>query len=125
SWAGLPEAFESSFDTILDAKDGLYLFRDAKYVLYSKGGDLPRPYDRTALSYEIVRLTTSTAHKLNERLLEGGIGALLDQRTQEYDEVPAFSTEIANETTIHVNKRRVPEEQLPASTHLDFDSANG
>ncbi|MGH3877646.1 MAG: hemopexin repeat-containing protein [Actinophytocola sp.] len=133
NWGGLPVAFASTIDSMLDSVDGLFVFKGGEYVRYDKDAgtdtaddtDPVRPYDRTALMYEIVRLTTGTAHKLNERLLTGGVAALLHPRTQEYDEVPTFSTTFSNDTTIQVNGDRVDESQVPTSTHLDFDSANG
>jgi hypothetical protein len=125
NWGGLPAAFESTFDTVLDGANDLYVFLNNEYVGYDKNAAVRKPYDRSALRYEIVRLTTGTAHKLNVKLLEGGVAALLDPLTQEYDEVPAFSTEYSNETTIRVREEKVEEAQLPTSTHLDFGSANG
>ena len=35
------------------------------------------------------------------------------------------STTVSNDTTIQINAARVDESQVPTSTHLDFDSANG
>jgi hypothetical protein len=125
SWGGLPQGFTTRFDSVLDGGKDLYLFYGSEFVQYPKHVPVPRPYVRATQPYEIVRLTTSTAHKLNEKLLIGGMSTLLDPRTQEFDEVPALSTESSGETTIHVHSDRVAAERLPASTHLDFDSANG
>ncbi|MBP2329129.1 hypothetical protein JOF56_009514 [Kibdelosporangium banguiense] len=124
-WGGLPRGFDVRFDSVLDGGTQLYLFYGSEYVQYAKHVPVPRPYNRATQPYEVVRLTTSTAHKLNEKLLIGGVSALLDPRTQEFDEVPACSTKFSGETTIHVRSTRVTEDRLPASTHLDFDSANG
>src|SRR6185436_19260582 len=90
-----------------------------------RGVPLTLPYEQSAARYEIVRLTSGTAVTLNQRLLAGGVAAVLDTATQETDETPAFDTRRSAATVIQVQRGRVDEEHLPVSSHLDFDSANG
>lgn len=124
SWDGLPATEGIGFDTVLDGKSSLYLFTGANYVSYSKSAAVQRPLERATLPYQIERLTTSTAARLNQALLAGGVPALLDLRTQETDELPAFSFDHADANTIRLQADKVFTD-LPDSTHLDFQSANG
>ena len=85
------------------------------------------------IKFDIIRLTTSTGYKLNERLFKGGIDALLNLKSQQIDETPRFvriggpSKEKVDpkheSTTIKANYDRV--NQIPVASHLDFNSANG
>nr|WP_062339390.1 hemopexin repeat-containing protein [Herbidospora sakaeratensis] len=130
-WDGLPERLTGAMET----PDGLYLFIEGdpgadgtgpgQYLFTPAGAAVQRPYRLGTLKHEIVRLTTSTAYKLNQRLLAGGVAALLDTATQETDELPAFDTRTSDSTTIRVREERVVEELLPGRSHLDFHSANG
>ena len=70
-------------------------------------------------------MTSGSAVTLNQRLLAGGVAAVLDTATQETDETPAFDTGRSAATVIQVNRDRVDDGHLPVSSHLDFDSANG
>jgi hypothetical protein len=124
SWGELPADFATEFTGVLDSED-LYLFLGANYFRYPTTIMIPRPFERAALPLEIVRLTTSTAAGLNQRLLAGGVTALLDPVSQELDERPAFSTERSERNTIQLRADRVVASRLPASLHLDFQSANG
>ncbi|MFC7384863.1 Tc toxin subunit A-related protein [Sphaerisporangium rhizosphaerae] len=121
NWGDLPEVITGAMET----KTGVILFNDTQYAVYPKSAAIDRPYEFTELPHDIVRLTTSTAYKLNQRLLAGGVPALLDTSTQETDELPAFDTEISDATTIRVHLNRVKPEWLPGRSHLDFTSANG
>ncbi|MFI9556382.1 Tc toxin subunit A-related protein [Nonomuraea endophytica] len=124
NWRSLPAGPISG---VLDAENLLYVFSGESYAAYPKGVPIPRPYEWAALPHEIVRLTSSTAYELNRRLLVGGVPALLDPETQEIDELPAFSAEpkdASTATTIKVKGEVFPS-GVPASTHLDFQSANG
>ncbi|NUT41666.1 MAG: hypothetical protein HOV86_16940 [Thermoactinospora sp.] len=122
NWGGLPAGWETGMDGVLDAGD-LYLFTGAKYVTYA-AGTFQRPYEIAALPHEVIRLTSSTAYKLNKTLLEGGVPALLSPSIQELDELPAFSTGDSDPTTIKVTASAA-EQGVPTSSHLDFNSGNG
>ncbi|WP_217370986.1 Tc toxin subunit A-related protein [Nonomuraea antri] len=121
NWGGLPAGITGALETA----DDVYFFLGDQFAAYPKGGAIPRPYEYTEVPHDIVRLTTSTAYKLNQRLLAGGVPALLDTATQETDELPAFDTGHSDAVTIRVRAERVKEEWLPGRSHLDFTSANG
>ncbi|NUP65612.1 MAG: hypothetical protein HOW71_25960 [Nonomuraea sp.] len=121
NWGELPSGITGALETGTD----VYLFVGDQYAVYAKGGNLPRPYEYTEVPYDIIRLTTSTAYKLNQRLLAGGVPALLDTYTQETDELPAFDTGGSDAVTIKVREERVKKAWLPGRSHLDFTSANG
>src|SRR5690606_37512869 len=112
------------FTGVLDAASHLYLFREGAYLAYPNDVPDVRPYEFAMLPRELIRLTTSTAYKLNQRLLAGGIPALLTPETQETNELPAFSLDRSDPTTVMVRRGRVAAEHLPVSSHLDFQSAN-
>ncbi|MBO3748340.1 hypothetical protein J5X84_19880 [Streptosporangiaceae bacterium NEAU-GS5] len=121
NWGEFPDGITGAMET----DSGVHLFKDTEFALYPKTTAIDRPYEFTDLPHDIVRLTTSTAYKLNQRLLSGGVPALLDTYTQETDELPAFDTELSDATTIRVIADRVRPEWLPGRSHLDFTSANG
>ncbi|WP_308169925.1 hemopexin repeat-containing protein [Acrocarpospora catenulata] len=123
NWGGLPAGWETGLDGVLDSTD-LYLFMGAKYVTYVSSPKVQRPYEIAALPHEVIRLTSSTAYKLNKTLLEGGVPALLSPYIQELDELPAFSTRVSNTTTIRVTDSAAAQ-GVPTSSHLDFNSSNG
>ncbi|QQQ78159.1 hypothetical protein IOD16_06715 [Saccharothrix sp. 6-C] len=127
NWGDLPEDFAAEFTGLLDSESDrhLYLFLGAGYLAYPTTIGVPRPFERAALPIEVVRLTTSTAAQLNQRLLAGGVAALLDPAGQELDERPAFRTDRSERNTIQVRADRVVANRLPAGAHLDFESANG
>ncbi|MEV0388436.1 hemopexin repeat-containing protein [Nonomuraea sp. NPDC050643] len=118
NWVGLPKGF----DGVLDAKAGLTFFTGEHHLAYPRAA--AAPYELATLPREIVRLTTSTAYMLNQRLLAGGLGALLSPETQEFNELPAFSHDVSGPTTVKVRRGRVADEHLPVASHLDFQSAN-
>ena len=122
SVTNLPSSFLDGFDAALSADGSLYLFKSDQYVRLS--GDL-LPQLVTSLKYDIVRLTTSTAARLNRELFLGGVERLLSLRTQEVADTPGFSATTSSPTTIHVNADRVNIDALPPGDHLDFGSANG
>ncbi|WP_232664458.1 hemopexin repeat-containing protein [Pseudonocardia sp. TRM90224] len=126
-WGDLPEGFPAEFTGVLDSETDrhLYLFFGPHYRRYPAGVPVPRPFERAAQKVELVRLTTSTAAQLNQRLLAGGVGAMLDPTSQEIDELPAFSTDRTGRNTIQIDPDRVEATRLPAGDHLDFHSANG
>ncbi|MEU0561553.1 hemopexin repeat-containing protein [Dactylosporangium sp. NPDC006015] len=119
AWGELP-----AFDSALTSSTGLYMFVGDTYLPHDQTLEPPRPYERTALPFEIVRLTTGTASDLNRKLLSGGMPALLDLSTQETDEV-AFSTDPLDVKAIRVKPELVDPDRLPSGSHLDFRSANG
>ncbi|GAA0994539.1 hypothetical protein GCM10009555_087220 [Acrocarpospora macrocephala] len=123
NWRGLPPDFLTRFTGALDAPGELYLFLGDRYVANSKGASVPRPYEFATLPHEIVRLTSSTAFELNRKLLTRGVPALLAPETQEINELPAFRrTGVADATTILVQPWVA---DVPASSHLDFQSPSG
>jgi hypothetical protein len=128
NWGNLPHPFRSGLDGASGTAAALYLFRGDHYARYPRTGPpgvpLTFPYEQSGAKYEIVRLTSGTAVTLNQRLLAGGVAAVLDTATQETDETPAFDTGRSAATVIQVNRDRV-DDHLPVSSHLDFDSANG
>ncbi|GAA0985505.1 hypothetical protein GCM10009555_061050 [Acrocarpospora macrocephala] len=131
AWEGLPANLTGAMETngglylFLEGDPGADGFRPGQYLFTPRGATVQRPYRLGTLQHEIVRLTTSTAYKLNQRLLAGGVAALLDTATQETDELPAFDVRTSDSTTIRVLAERVVEEWLPGRSHLDFHSANG
>ncbi|XVQ89449.1 hemopexin repeat-containing protein [Microbispora siamensis] len=122
NWHSLPTGFATGFTGMLDADSQLYLFVGSQYASYPKDTVVPRPYEYAELPHEIIRLTSSSAFELNRRLLVGGVPALLAPQAQETDELPAFSKAASGPTTIKV---RPEVAGMPASSHLDFSSANG
>ncbi|MFI6924987.1 hemopexin repeat-containing protein [Nonomuraea spiralis] len=119
NWGGLPDDWATRLTGVLDSKN-LYLFLGAEYVKYAP----ERPYEVASLPHEIIRLTSSTAYRLNKALLTGGVAELLAPRTQEIDELPAFSETDSGPTTIKVGPQ-VVKQGYPTSSHLDFQSGNG
>ncbi|MGB3640371.1 MAG: neuraminidase-like domain-containing protein, partial [Rivularia sp. (in: cyanobacteria)] len=126
NFANIPPEFLNGFDAALNDGVRLYFFKGDKYVKYEDVTDInkPKPYLLPNANYEIVRLTTSTAEKLNQKLLGGGVPSLLAIATQEIDEVPSFGDE-STPNKIKVNRNRVVPNGLPISSHLDFNSSNG
>ncbi|MCP2356479.1 hypothetical protein HD597_003499 [Nonomuraea thailandensis] len=118
NWGGLPP-----FQGALDGTKKLLLFSGADYHVFEPG-DAVRPFEYAGLPHDIVRLTSSTAYKLNREPLVGGVAALLAPATQESDELPGFSTTLSDATTIKVWPR-IAEAGVPVGSHLDFQSANG
>ncbi|GAA3573423.1 hypothetical protein GCM10022419_062990 [Nonomuraea rosea] len=124
AWGGLPRESPTPFDAAMDSDEGLFLFAGGSYARRAKTAAVPRPYERSSLPFEIIRLTTGTAFALNQRLLSGGVAALLDTATQEIDEV-AVTTDPDATTAVRVREGTVDEGRLPTGAHLDFQSANG
>ncbi|MFC5823067.1 hemopexin repeat-containing protein [Nonomuraea insulae] len=124
NWRSLPPGFLDDFTGAMDLPSSLMFFLGTNYIVYPKGKGtlLVRPYEFAALPHEIIRLTSSTAFELNRRLLVGGVPGLLAPESQETDELPAFSTIASGPTTIKVTSDVAG---TPASSHLDFQSANG
>ncbi|MEO1433294.1 MAG: hemopexin repeat-containing protein, partial [Cyanobacteria bacterium J06633_8] len=126
NFANIPAEFIGGFDAALNNANQLYLFKENTYIKYEDITDInkPKPFLTADANYEIVRLTTSTAEKLNQKLLGGGVPELLSPTTQEIDEVPSFGDE-STPTKIKVNRSKLVPNGLPTSSHLDFNSANG
>ena len=123
NWGNIPFDLKSGFDASLNTGEKLYLFKNKQYIGY----DLVNihtavPYEIEEAPYEIIRLTASTAYKLNQKLFAGGISSLLSLDTQEEDELPTFSRNTSTPTTIRVKEKVT---RIPVSTHLDFFGANG
>ncbi|GAA4198043.1 hypothetical protein GCM10022252_47830 [Streptosporangium oxazolinicum] len=124
AWGGLPRESPTPFDAAMDSDEGLFLFAGGFYARRPRVAAVPRPYERVSLPFEIIRLTTGTAAVLNQRLLSGGVAALLDTATQETDEV-TVTVDSEAATAVRVREDRVDEGRLPTGAHLDFQSANG
>ena len=122
SFTNLPTALEDGFEAALPDGDTVYIFKGNQFA--HLGGDAtPQPV--ASLKYDLVRLTTSTAARLNRELFTGGVQALLSLRTQEAPETPGFSSSNSGPTVIRVKNDQVNEGTLPLADHLDFASANG
>lgn len=127
NWGNMAPDLLSGFDASLNTGEALYFFKDGHYIEYGlvgEGGEKTvTPYEVNEAVYDIIRLTTSTGYKLNQRLFVGGVDRLLTMQSQEIDEVPQFSSDDRNPSTIHFKKDKV--NLVPTSSHLDFYSANG
>ncbi len=124
-WVDLPAGINGAFDGTTEL--GFFL-GDDEWVSFPRQAqpDQPaRPVRYARLKTRITRLTTTTAYRLTERLLTGGVPALLDTSTQEIPELPSFSTSAGGPTTVLVRPDRVEAGTLPSSAYLDFGSANG
>ncbi|GIH92343.1 hypothetical protein Psi01_29730 [Planobispora siamensis] len=120
NWRGLPEG---GYDSVLEG-EALYFFKGTTYAEYPLTDTVVRPYEIAALPNEVIRLTSSTAYRLNRELLTGGVAALLAPSTQETDELPKFSQTRTDATTIQV-RPEVWKAGVPTGSHLDFQSSNG
>jgi hypothetical protein len=118
NWGNLPYPLRANLDGAFQRDNTLFLFKDSQYARYTT----TMPYEIINAHYDIIRLTTSTAYKLNQKLFAGGVAALLDLATQELDELPAFSITESTPTTIRVRPERAA--HIPTSENLDFTSAN-
>ncbi|WP_158578920.1 hemopexin repeat-containing protein [Spongiactinospora rosea] len=123
NWRALPDGFPGDLTGLLEGDTAVYLFLGQNYAAYPAGDAVPRPYEIAALPTELIRLTSSTAAELNRRLLAGGVDGLLDPATQELAELPAFSTTVSDARTVRVKPELAA--NVPVSSYLDFDSANG
>ncbi|NET40671.1 hemopexin repeat-containing protein [Okeania sp. SIO2B3] len=101
----------------------LCLIKDDTYLGYTLEQDQAEPYELENVSYEVIRLTSSTAEQLNQILFAGEISDFLQMSTQEINESPTISTEASSPSNIQMNGNRFKSE--PINTHLDFNSANG
>ncbi len=124
NWGNIPyELRLSGFDSSLNTGEKLYLFKGKHYVEYDlTDRHAAVPYEIEEVPFEIIRLTTSTTKKLNQKLFAGGIPALLSLSAQEENEEPAFSRIESTPTTIKVTDKVTT---MPVSSHLDFFGANG
>ncbi|ABE54975.1 hypothetical protein Sden_1691 [Shewanella denitrificans OS217] len=129
--SNIPKAYRTGVTAALNreenGKDVLYLFKQGlnraedQYIRYSS--DTAMPYLTQDTDYEIVRLTSSTAKTLNQKLFSEGVEGLLQLKTQANTaETPTFSRGASEATNIQVNQGI---KVLPESSHLDFSSANG
>lgn len=132
NWGNLPSDLHSGMDAALNKAGKLYFIKKGNFIDYTlNSNDHAVPYVIDDVKYEIIRLTTSTADALNQALLASvdtpaGIGGLLNATVQQIDETPSFSRDGgSNPTTIQATSKYVDEANLPVSTHLDFNSANG
>lgn len=123
NWGNIPLELRSGFDGSLNTGKNLFLFKGKHFISYDlENPHAPKPYQSVEAPYEIIRLTASTAYKINQRLFSGGIPAMLSLATQEEDELPAFSRDLSSPTTIRVKDKVT---SMPVSSHLDFFGANG
>ncbi|MEM6828974.1 MAG: neuraminidase-like domain-containing protein, partial [Bacteroidota bacterium] len=131
SWGNLPSDLNSGITAALNKDDNLYLFQDAQFIDYEISDVTAYLYEISRVNFEIIRLTTSTADALNQALLSSvdtptGIGGLLNATVQQTDETPSFSRDGGSApTVIEADGTYVTASDLPISSHLDFNSANG
>jgi hypothetical protein len=122
----LPAAVLTGLDAILPVGDGFYVFKGNQYA-HLTGENQPAVVP--SIIYDIVRLTTSTAARLDRELFIGGLSALLSLPTQEVGDTPGFTATPTNvkpsPRMILVNGYAVNTTNLPLADHLDFASANG
>lgn len=134
SWVGFPDELEAGIDGALERQGELIFFKAMQYAAFPRNS-VAKPDDQTLdpwsvtglyeiaeAKYDIVRLSSSTAYKLNETLFEQGVPGLLALPTQKMPELPKFSETISDATTIRVGPRVA---NFPHSDSLDFSSANG
>src|SRR5262249_25086771 len=121
SLTNLPAELLDGFDAALPLDGGLYIFKADRFAHF--GRDF-KWQSSASPQYELVRLTTSTAARLNYEFFTGGVQRLLSLQTQQVDETPGFSLLTSTSTIIRVTER-VNADTLPLAGHLDFDSANG
>ena len=126
SWDNFPPSLSQGISAAYQDKSDLFLFKGSQYIKYGQSS-LPKEVEQ--IDYKIVRLTSSTAYKLNETLFAKGVPGLLSIETQEINELPAFTSnqesknQAYNPTLITYKKDKV--KYAPVSSHLDFSSANG
>jgi hypothetical protein len=136
NWGNMPKELMSgltgAFNVAGEVRgQDLYLFQGDRYIKYQIQDETSaQAFEIEDISYEIVRLTTSTAYRLNQEFFAGGLPKLLSLATQEIDDTPSFSREQTIDskliaTTIKVRPEKVKASKLPSSSHLDFSSANG
>jgi hypothetical protein len=128
---GLDAAFTHS---VSDEGDGegndpiqvLYFIQGGNYISYTLSDDtVAHPYEIQNVDYEVIRLTSSTAEKLNQTLFASGIDALLQMDSQEINESPTISFAATSPDNIQMNSARFAPGSEPTNSHLDFNSANG
>ena len=132
--SGIDLAIEYS-ETVSDASPHLYLlfqeYGEPQYISCDLNNSDKQPIeiDNENVKYEIIRLTSSSAEKLNQTLFAGGIDKLLQISTQEMDESPTFLRKSTGSTSppseIWMSEDKFNEGSEPISSHLDFRSANG
>ena len=126
SWGNLPSEIRSSgldaaFKYVDSNNTVLYLIQGSQGYEYD--WTTYQPYEINSVMYEAIRLTSSTAEKLNQILFAGTIGDFLQMATQEINESPTISTETSSPDNIQIDSDRFKSE--PINSHLDFNSANG
>ncbi len=129
-FTNMPAALLDGFDASLPAGDGAYVFKGNQFAKLTGDSKL-QPV--TSLKYDLTRLTTSTAARLNREFFIGGVSGLLSLAVQESPETPAFvspdmadfSATTAKPSVIRVNTQWVNKDTLPQADYLDFGSANG
>ncbi len=100
----------------------LYLIQGNSFLAYDILAN-EYPFELDSTTYEVIRLTSSTAEQLNQILFAGGIAQLLQMSTQEINESPTISTDGSSPDNIHIDSTWVS--SVPINSHLDFNSANG
>ncbi|MEM7039276.1 MAG: hypothetical protein AAF570_20030, partial [Bacteroidota bacterium] len=106
NWGNVPYDLTSGMDAALYNSDEniLYFFKEGQYIAYdTSDANGVVPYLMDEVDYKLIRLTTSTAYKLNEALfMEDGVENLLKLETQSIDELPSFSWDSSSASQIRV-----------------------
>ena len=158
NWGNLPSDLTSGIDAAMlrrtDGSEKLLLVKADRYVEFDLAEGKPRPYEIDRASFDVIRLTTGTSQRLSERLLTGGLDALMSLSTQLIDEIPTFEPRdpVQEEEPVLdpfvriwrqlfgswwwtkppaptsptvIGYRDDRIDQVPVGTHLDYSSANG
>lgn len=135
SWGNLPETvrangLDAAFQYVETDGNGktsvnkLFFIQSGQFIDYDFiSEEVTPPYELNSVDYEVIRLTSSTAEKLNQVLFAKGIDGLLQMATQEINESPTISFDASTPENIQMNSARFSKE--PTNSHLDFSSANG
>lgn len=152
-WIGLPAnehvkfnyridaVFLKSFEDDSENENGLYLFNNIKndpdslveqaHFVYLDADDLPNEIGY--VKYDIIRLTSNTSERFNQKLFAGGVDNLLTMKTQhmepgteDYIELPRFEKDDGNapKPDVIYYKNTIIQD-VPISDMLDFTSVNG
>ncbi|XOF34642.1 MAG: hemopexin repeat-containing protein [Candidatus Electrothrix sp. YB6] len=137
NWGNIPYdirtgGLSAAYSAIVGEEITLYFIQNSNYLSYTYTVDEEGaisydtdavPYELNDVNYELIRLTSSTAEKLNQILFAGEVEDLLSISTQEINESPTISFDASAPDNIGMAEGRFSAE--PVNSHLDFNSANG